>query len=1318
MPDTGEQVFRDADRYLVDSGSYELTDENGIRLNQSNNEYGRSIGSVELSEEQYKKAEFYDLDSVFWGTFQSTVRTAQFVFTGQGGIDTQKKEAVDALSESLDLKYVELEDFIEAFDLPDWTARYNNANSQNPVDQTAIDALIVEHDNFTQEIESKQAEIFALASDMQNAQSENTPDDPDRFGTYLGVGNDFPSKIWCMPGLEFMDTSTNPSSGALNYSVTANTPGGVVNNAYGNRTGGEASPPSGNLQSSAPWPSALSYSDYPAWGSTTDGGANTEALYKIFEYNRENVVDAFYDLKSGWMRFAGFDYGAFPVNHGGGAPFWQSLNYGENWNIPEWVTAEGTLRDSTQLHQNFPNMTRFGEYGPLCVSGGTGVSNKCVSYPQKMNAVARNPKFIDLNRYKVADFLIAEEKDFNAMLGQITERMPGLTNLDTTGENLFWGFGTPTIDGVQVPQQTLDDYDPENPDDSALNLVRQQFRKAYQELGWDIWFEQPDMEYVAYAKKDGDLLQTPFIVPNPPQNLGIATPPSPPINLELFTIPSSPRNLAGGALPSAPRNLKELQSPPSNPSGLQSFVTDMVFEISDINDKTISCNGSVNLDELVVKLNGEVLDKNDYSVDIIPSDLNWSSGNGTYDFQIVVSHTLTPPSKPLTLLANVEAIQKPSPPRTLAVQVATPPVGATVDAPISVTAGLSRRSDLVTESTYYQNPALVKSLYRTFINSADGFRVAGQNFYGTASQGTYSYSFISHQLKIEKFYRENTTWIHPGEYYQKYLWDRPTDDFSFLHRVERGAWVLIYRYETYITMQGRVKTHRIEDRWIPPPANYDPADYPYYNQTTYMKPDVAQLPMSYWTDRNKLDSDEEIDAYSLDRLDSGYYEFGDIVTSNSGGQVRAVTARNPFQNPVTHNLYSSVNDHIIGNTTGFNESTEGSWFGSSLINGDKFDEWKQVISNRHFANENEEVINHNTAFVEDYDWNSNDVLDSVTDIKIYDNTKKFDFNNVTSVACAYYNSYLVNNGELWGIGENRSSQMGSTTANDFYASFIKINTANPVLKVACSRTATMFIDNTNTLYAMGDNRSGTFGIGSVGEHQPITQVATDVKDIVFVDYTAFLLKQDGSVWFSGNNNSGWFDTNTVTGSKTEWTEVLTGVDKISGQMTFLSAMKDNKVLILGSNALGQRGLGHTNDVVGWTEVSIENVVDIGSGYYHTLALTDSGDIYVWGSNSHGQCGTTASSNPISTPLLRVTRQYGASPENSAYINPDLPVQVECGGNSSFYVTEEKTNDGSAGERTLWGMGDNYYGQLASSDTIHSSGNSVLQVHGPIELKKL
>ena len=383
-----------------------------------------------------------------------------------------------------------------------------------------------------------------------------------------------------------------------------------------------------------------------------------------------------------------------------------------------------------------------------------------------------------------------------------------------------------------------------------------------------------------------------------------------------------------------------------------------------------------------------------------------------------------------------------------------------------------------------------------------------------------------------------------------------------------------------------------------------------------------------------------------------------------------------------------------------------------------FDEWTKVISNRHYANESETTINHNTAFVENYDWNGNNVLDIITNIKAYDNTKEFNFNNVTSVACAYYNSYLVNNGELWGIGENRSSQMGSTTTNDFYASFIKINTTNPVLKVACSKVVTMFIDNTNTLYAMGDNRSGTFGIGSVGEHQPITQVATDVKDIVFVDYTAFLLKQDGSVWFSGNNSLGWFNTSTVTGSKTEWTEILTGVDKISGQMTFLSAMKDDKVFILGSNALGQRGLGHTNDVVGWTEVSIENVVDIGSGFYPTLALTDSGDIYVWGSNSHGQCGTTASSTPISTPLLRVARQYGASPENSAYINPNLPVQVECGGNSSFYVTEEKTNDGNPGERVLWGMGDNYYGQLASADTIHSSGNSVLQVHGPIELKKL
>jgi hypothetical protein len=71
----------------------------------------------------------------------------------------------------------------------------------------------------------------------------------------------------------------------------------------------------------------------------------------------------------------------------------------------------------------------------------------------------------------------------------------------------------------------------------------------------------------------------------------------------------------------------------------------------------------------------------------------------------------------------------------------------------------------------------------------------------------------------------------------------------------------------------------------------------------------------------------------------------------------------------------------------------------------------------------------------------------------------------------------------------------------------------------------------------------------------------------------------------------------------------------------LAADREGRVYACGWNKFGQCGVGSTEDVVTPQQVQGldgERVVQLKSGWKHTLAVTDSGKLYSWGRNVNGQ----------------------------------------------------------------------------------------------------
>ena len=195
--------------------------------------------------------------------------------------------------------------------------------------------------------------------------------------------------------------------------------------------------------------------------------------------------------------------------------------------------------------------------------------------------------------------------------------------------------------------------------------------------------------------------------------------------------------------------------------------------------------------------------------------------------------------------------------------------------------------------------------------------------------------------------------------------------------------------------------------------------------------------------------------------------------------------------------------------------------------------------------------------------------------------------------------------------------------------------------------------------------------------------ANDIKQVACGNYHTLILKYDGSVYSSGNNNSGQLGLGTssttyVTFNKAK--NINNDVKQIAcgANHTFI-LKKDGSVWSCGNNESGQLGLGDNNDKISFTKVTTNisnDVKQIACGYEHTVILKNDGSVWACGSSTYGQLGLGSSGSK--TSFTKVTTN----------VNNDIK-QVACGAYSTFIIK----NDGS-----VWACGDNDGGRLGLSDT--------------------
>lgn len=254
--------------------------------------------------------------------------------------------------------------------------------------------------------------------------------------------------------------------------------------------------------------------------------------------------------------------------------------------------------------------------------------------------------------------------------------------------------------------------------------------------------------------------------------------------------------------------------------------------------------------------------------------------------------------------------------------------------------------------------------------------------------------------------------------------------------------------------------------------------------------------------------------------------------------------------------------------------------------------------------------------------------------------------NWLTVSSGYsYSLAIKTDGTLWAWGKNTHGQLGDGTQTNRFSP-VQIGSGTDWSYVGCGAQFSFGIKTNGALYSWGQNTSGQLGLGTAGSgyaYSSPKQVGalTNWLAVAGGYYHTIALKTDGTVWSWGNNTQGQLGLGNTTqrnspvqiGALTTWSSVR------AINFSCFGVRSDGTLWSWGQNSDGKLGLGNTTyysspkqigSNTNWASLAL-NGAKSGSG----LAITTSGTLWVWGSNSFGKLGLG------NTTYYSVPKQVGA-----------------------------------------------------------------------------
>ncbi len=165
----------------------------------------------------------------------------------------------------------------------------------------------------------------------------------------------------------------------------------------------------------------------------------------------------------------------------------------------------------------------------------------------------------------------------------------------------------------------------------------------------------------------------------------------------------------------------------------------------------------------------------------------------------------------------------------------------------------------------------------------------------------------------------------------------------------------------------------------------------------------------------------------------------------------------------------------------------------------------------------------------------------------------------------------------------------------------------------------LFLKQDGSVWASGENEDGRLGDGTTSDKSRPVPIIKNVEAISAGFGHSLFLKKDGSVWATGRNEKGQLGDGTTT-SRTEPVQVMTDVAAISaGASHSLFLKKDRTVWASGENVDGRLGDGTKRNQSKPVQV-LTQVAAISAGDVHSLFLKKDDSVWGTGDNRSGGLG--------------------------------------------------------------------------------------------------
>ncbi len=291
--------------------------------------------------------------------------------------------------------------------------------------------------------------------------------------------------------------------------------------------------------------------------------------------------------------------------------------------------------------------------------------------------------------------------------------------------------------------------------------------------------------------------------------------------------------------------------------------------------------------------------------------------------------------------------------------------------------------------------------------------------------------------------------------------------------------------------------------------------------------------------------------------------------------------------------------------------------------------------------------------------------------------------NWNTVNCGPFHAAAIKtDGTLWAWGLNVTGELGLGNATN-YSSPVQVGGLTNWASVACGYLHTAAIKTDGTLWSWGLNNDGQLGLGNIINYSSPVQVGalTNWAEISCGMFTTTAVKTDGTMWTWGAGAI-HHSSPVQVGSLATWKSVVSSLDPTQLALT-----------TTGEITIAETRVGTSAN---WTAIS-SSAKNIAAAQSNLVLPTDAitysaidstGLLWLWGDNTGGQLGlnTSTTSFPLPVQLGNVT------------VSTPTWNSVSCGYN---HILAVKTNG------SLWGWGDNYFGQLGTGNTTTYS--SLVQI---------